>query len=240
MNRYLTSSLTAFLMAFVLQPHKANAQETSSAKTPAPPVTYFLSNPYDSAHHKMTLSIPADYFIDGAPPTSGSTVPAFLLNVSWPSWIGDPDGNDRGALRILAGSIQPNDSDNSVNHDYFMGAVTVKSWEIPKDRKPMPPQFIPVQKNPLPTPTGHGIQEVIRDKAVDIYLNEDLYVLMDANNIPIVWLACNKDGVVPQCEENFTFHRLQTTISYPRSRVGSWFEIMTDVKQKILTFIKQP
>ncbi|QDH17231.1 hypothetical protein [Swingsia samuiensis] len=240
MNRYLTSSLTAFLMAFVLQPHKANAQETSSAKTPAPPVTYFLSNPYDSTHHKMTVSIPADYFIDGTPPTAGSTDVGFLLDVSWPSWVGDPYGDDRGALRILGGLIRPSDSDASVNHDYFIGGISVPAKKLPENYTPIPPQFIAVQKNLLPIPTGHGIQEVIRDKALGNDLNEDFYVLMGTNNIPIVWLACDKDGVVPQCKENFTFHRLQMTVSYPRSRVGSWFEIMTDVKQKILTFIKQP
>ncbi|QDH17235.1 hypothetical protein [Swingsia samuiensis] len=238
MKRYLTPA--ALLMACVLHPHTANAQETPKTKTPAPPVTYFLTNQDDPTHHKMTVSIPSDYFIDGMTPEPGSTDLSFLLNISWPSWIGDPYGDDRGALRILGGITQPDQSDDFINRDYFLGLNSVQSWEMPKDRKPMPPQFVPVQKNPLQTPTGHGIQEVIRDKAIDVLLNNDVYVLMHNRDTPIVWLACNKNGVVPQCEENFTFNHLQLKVSYPRSRVASWFDIMADIKHKFSTFITKP
>ncbi|WP_147151045.1 hypothetical protein [Neoasaia chiangmaiensis] len=216
-------------------PKTVFAQDTDHARPSSAPVTYFLSDPQDKSHHKITLSIPADDFMDGIVPPAGSTDAEFLLRVSWPSWIGDPRGLDDDALRILGDVANSRDSNDTLARTLLVNVATTKPWQAPVDR-PIPVDLAQPKTGPLPIPSGHSIMQVVHNKA-DFLSNKDVYVVM--SKLPEMTLSCDRDGVVPQCAERFDLDRLVLEVGFPRHSVGSWFDIMTDVKKKFAVFAKQ-
>lgn len=217
-------------------PKTVFAQDTDHARPSSAPVTYFLSDPQDKSRHKITLSIPADDFMDGIVPPAGSTDAEFLLRVSWPSWIGDPRGLDDDALRILGALGNPLDNNEKLARYLLARVASANPRKEPLDR-PMAIALTSPEASSLPIPAGHGIRQIIHNKAAFFLPNKDVYVLI--SNLPEVTLVCDRDGIMPQCSERFVLGHLLLDIGYPRHRINSWFDIMTDVKRKFATLAKQ-
>jgi len=208
---------------------------------PAPPLQYvvishFLSFDSKDQHRpKIKISIPYNYFMDGIVPAEGSTDNEFLLRMSWPSWVGDPQEMDPDALMILGGLSDDRDTETSLARNLRAIALAPGQRNENLDRSINAVLEAPQQSN-LPVPLGHGIKQLTHGSPT--FLDDlDVYVLMSSE--PEVILMCDKDGVVPQCQERFNIGHLDLQVSYPRKRVGSWYEIMNDVKKKFSDFIKK-
>ncbi|QDH16584.1 hypothetical protein [Swingsia samuiensis] len=239
-KKKISYSLICALLALASAPHCAFAQKQTAPAEASSSVTYFLSDPDNETPHKMTISIPKSYFMDGIIPDPNSTAPEFLISVLWPSWTGDPANADETSLRILGRIGNSGASDVELARSLLVGVAAERPWKESLDR-PFPVDLVSPEKSTAPIPFGHGIKQLIHNKAGKRYDDSDIYVLM-ISNLPKVIIVCDKPRpedhlYSPQCQESFIFDHLYLRLGYSRTQINHWFDFMTDVQSKFSNFV---